>query len=292
MTDRSVGNVGRVTTATIAGQLLSYELDGSGDRGVAVLLHANPGDARDYDAVVDRFRSAGFRVLRLDWPGYGGSPAPEGAASAVGFAGLLEDFLLAVLPEDAGQVVLVGNSLGGFAALRFALRRPGRVDALVLVAPGGFTAQNPLTRAVCRVMGSARWSRRLVGPLASAYTARRTPTSSAALARAKAVPGEEDRLRVYRELWASFTDPEHDLRQAGAALTVPVLLTWGRFDPVLPWLTDGRRARRSLPGARAVVLPSGHEPHAEVPEQWWRAVEAFLDEVVPGSTESARAETG
>lgn len=41
-----------------------------------LLLHANPGDHRDYDAVIPAL-AARFRVIALDWPGYGASMPPS-----------------------------------------------------------------------------------------------------------------------------------------------------------------------------------------------------------------------
>jgi len=41
-----------------------------------VLLHANPGDSKDFEAVVPAL-SKTYRVLALDWPGYGQSAPPQ-----------------------------------------------------------------------------------------------------------------------------------------------------------------------------------------------------------------------
>src|SRR5690606_17266891 len=55
---------------------------------------------------------------------------------------------------DLPPVILVGNSLGGFAAARLALEQPQQVRALVLVSPGGFTPHNLITRSFCKMQGS------------------------------------------------------------------------------------------------------------------------------------------
>jgi pimeloyl-ACP methyl ester carboxylesterase len=246
-----------------------------------VLLHANPGDARDFDAVVAALAESGRTVIRPDWPGYGDSPAPERPAGAPQFAQVLGEVLTALRADEPGPVVLVGNSVGGYAALAHALREPGRVAGLVLIAPGGFTRLSPLSRAVCRLMGAPAAARWLLGPLASAYTWRRTPTARAALRRAYATARDPERRAVACAVWRSFLDPEHDLRDRVAGLPVPVLLTWGRGDPVLPLLSDGRRAARLLPGARLVRFWCGHEPHAEMPGAWLTAVHAFLATLPP-----------
>jgi pimeloyl-ACP methyl ester carboxylesterase len=249
-----------------------------GEGPLVVALHANPGDGRDYDAVLGPLARR-YLVAVVDWPGYGASQVRDpDAVTAPALADALDGVLDAVM-ERAGRssVALVGNSVGGYAALCQALRRPERVRGLVLVAPGGFTRTGPVTRAFCRMMGSPRIAGRLVGPLATAYTRRITPTSRAALHRARAVRRDPQRLALHCAIWRSFADPDHDLRERVGLLRVPVLLTWGWADPVLPWLADGRRAARLLPGACVRTFACGHEPHAEVPEQWVAAVVPFLE---------------
>jgi len=63
-------------------------------------------------------------------------------------------------------------------------------------------------------------------------------------------------------------------RAATGAIEAPTLLLFGKYDPVVPARRDGVVAARSLPGARLVVMSSGHAPFAEVPE-------AFLAQVLP-----------
>ena len=47
-------------------------------------------------------------------------------------------------------------------------------------------------------------------------------------------------------------------------ITAPTLLIWGRHDPVIP-LRIARRIERAIPGARLVVLKTGHVPHTTDP---------------------------
>jgi 4,5:9,10-diseco-3-hydroxy-5,9,17-trioxoandrosta-1(10),2-diene-4-oate hydrolase len=78
-----------------------------------------------------------FRAVMMDLPGYGGSVARPPTAhfftlAADALAGLLDDL-------GIGKAHLIGNSLGGGTALRFALRYPDRAGRLVLMGPGGLT---------------------------------------------------------------------------------------------------------------------------------------------------------
>ncbi|HVM16966.1 MAG TPA: alpha/beta fold hydrolase [Gaiellaceae bacterium] len=111
--------------ADVAGGRLWYEAAGEGPP--VVLLHAGIVDARMWDAQMRSFAPR-HRVLRYDLRGFGRSDRPTGPWSETGD--------LAAVMDAAGieRAALVGNSLGGLVAIDFAIERPERVDALVLVA--------------------------------------------------------------------------------------------------------------------------------------------------------------
>ncbi len=128
---------------------------GRGDAGTVVLLHGGgPGASawsnfgRTMPVVAKR-----FRALMMDLPGYGKSAARPVTGhfftvAAEALAGLLDQL-------GIDKVHLIGNSLGGGTALRFALNYPDRVGRLVLMGPGGLTlnvfAPDP-TEGVRRLM--------------------------------------------------------------------------------------------------------------------------------------------
>ncbi len=122
-------------------------------RGVPlVLLHANPGDSKDFEAVVPAL-SKTYRVLALDWPGYGQSALPQQPewVGVLFFYQVLREFLAALALPPA---CFIGNSLGGNAAARLAAESPELVRGLVLVAPGGFTTPSLVSRNFCKLQGS------------------------------------------------------------------------------------------------------------------------------------------
>lgn len=242
----------------------------TGEGPPILLLHANPGDGRDFDAVIPELAER-HRVLALDWPGYGRSdpPAHPDTVSVAFLERVLGEFVDALgLPP----ALLIGNSVGGNVAVRLAAQRPERVRALVLVAPGGFTPQNALTRTFCRWQGS----RLALSPrlFARMYLAKRTPVTRAMLARAATLQASPTCTSVNRALWRSFGLPESDLRAVAGNVTCPVLLVFGSRDPVISAKRDGRIATACLPDARLVTLQCGHAPFAEIPD-------AFLDVVMP-----------
>src|SRR5438874_13223173 len=78
-----------------------------------------------------------FRTLVVDQPGYGKSDKPEVQGNYFTFAATALKDLLDELGID--QAHLVGNSLGGGTAVRFALENPDRAGRLVLMGPGGLS---------------------------------------------------------------------------------------------------------------------------------------------------------
>jgi 4,5:9,10-diseco-3-hydroxy-5,9,17-trioxoandrosta-1(10),2-diene-4-oate hydrolase len=128
---------------------------GRGDADTVVLLHGGgPGASswsnfgRNMPVVAKQ-----FRTVMMDLPGYGQSAARPitghfFTVAADALAGLLDELGIA-------KTHLIGNSLGGGTALRFALRYPDRAGRLVLMGPGGLTlnvmAPDP-TEGVRRLM--------------------------------------------------------------------------------------------------------------------------------------------
>lgn len=237
-----------------------------------VLLHANPGDSHDFEAVVPAL-AKNHRVLALDWPGYGQSDLPlqPETATVFLFYKVLREFLTALALPPA---FFIGNSIGGNAAARLASESPELVRGLVLVAPGGFTPHNFITRAFCKFQGS-RFS---LSPylFASLYLKRRSPTAKAMLQRASTVQATPERLALNRAMWRSFGRPENDLRQSAHKIEAPTLLLFGKHDPAIPANKDGKVAARCIPSAQFVALPCGHASFAEVSELFLAEVQPFL----------------
>jgi 4,5:9,10-diseco-3-hydroxy-5,9,17-trioxoandrosta-1(10),2-diene-4-oate hydrolase len=113
--------------SALAGQLPVVLLHGGGPGASA---WSNFG--RNLPPFADR-----FRTLMPDQPGFGRSDAPPVEGNYFTFSARALASLLDKLGID--QVHLVGNSLGGGTAVRFALDYPDRAGKLVLMGPGGLS---------------------------------------------------------------------------------------------------------------------------------------------------------
>jgi 3-oxoadipate enol-lactonase / 4-carboxymuconolactone decarboxylase len=108
---------------------LNYELTGPATGEVVLFSNAIGTDLRMWDDQADPLAAAGFRVLRYDQRGHGGSPAPAGPYSLDDLAG---DVLALLDTLGVTRVSFVGLSLGGMVGMWLAQHAPERLNRLVL----------------------------------------------------------------------------------------------------------------------------------------------------------------
>jgi pyruvate dehydrogenase E2 component (dihydrolipoamide acetyltransferase) len=113
--------------------LLPHVAAGPEDGVPIVLLHGFGGDRLAWAAVQPRLAER-HRTIAFDLPGHGlAVERPEVGNAAVAAKAVVAS--LDALGIERGH--LVGHSMGGAVALFIALRHPGRVASLTLIAPGG-----------------------------------------------------------------------------------------------------------------------------------------------------------
>jgi 3-oxoadipate enol-lactonase len=108
---------------------LKYEV--AGDGPAVTLIHPGLWDMRTWERQMETFPAAGFRTIRYDVRGYGGSSRPTGGSYSH-----LRDLVALLDVLEVGQTALVGCSMGGEVAIDTVLEHPDRSWALVAVAPG------------------------------------------------------------------------------------------------------------------------------------------------------------
>ena len=129
-----------VSFPTEDGGVVYADMYGKGDRGV-VLAHGGPFNKESWQKQAATLVSAGFRVLALDFRGYGKSRGP-GDSDPMD-APLHLDVLAAVRylrKAGAKSVSVVGGSMGAGAAGDASIAsRPGEIDRLVFLggSPNG-----------------------------------------------------------------------------------------------------------------------------------------------------------
>lgn len=240
-----------------------------------VCLHSIAHGARDFAGLQAAFASQ-RRVIALDWPAHGSSGGDVRPASAHRYAEILAGALDALRIE---RCVLLGNSIGGAAALEVAAAQPERVAGLVLVDSGGLVPVHAVTRLLTRTMAAffaagargARWYPRAF----SAYYGLVLPGAAAREQRERIIAACVESAQTLAEAWRSFGAPEADQRAVAARLRCPVLVAWARSDRVIP-LSFARAAIRLIPDVELETFPGGHAPFLECPERFEPVLARFL----------------
>jgi 4,5:9,10-diseco-3-hydroxy-5,9,17-trioxoandrosta-1(10),2-diene-4-oate hydrolase len=229
--------------------------------------------------------AARFRTIMVDLPGFGGSDKPPVTGNYFTFAagamaGLLDEL-------GIGRVHLVGNSLGGGTAARFALRFPDRAGRLVLMAPGGLGlnvfAPDP-TEGIRRLMEFAAppgpTREKMAAFLRTMVHDQRLVTDELVEERYRAA-SDPAAIAAMASLGASFYDPacadDGLLWREAHRLRRPVLLIWGREDRVNP-LDGALVALKQIRRAQLHVFGGcGHWAQLEKFDEFNRLAISFLE---------------
>jgi len=282
----AVGAVAPWREVAVDGVRLAYNDNGAGP--VIVCLHAIGHGARDFAVLRERL-GARYRIITLDWPGHGRSADDRVAVSAARYTDLLEGFLSALGIE---RPVLLGNSIGGAAAIRFASAHPTRVRALVLANPGGLDrgGNGALTRLITGLSAGffaagargARWYPRAF----AAYYRMILHGPEAAAQRERIVAAAVEVAPVLAQAWRSFGQPDADIRALAARITCPVLFAWAEHDRINR-LGRARAAIRRFPDARLETFRGGHAAFLEAPDEFAQSLQRFVDGLDKAPRESA-----
>jgi pimeloyl-ACP methyl ester carboxylesterase len=254
-----------------------------GDGDAVVLVHGFPLDGRMWAPQVATLRER-YRVIVPDVLGFGpAGPGPDhdpDGAPADGLPGAADG--LAALLDDLGidRAVLCGCSMGGYIALAFLRRHPGRLRALVLVDTRADADSEQILRR--RRAQLDRLAAEGVGSLPEELLPRYVGETSHAT-RPAVVEAltrmilEQDPRAVAGALRAMAARP--DSTPLLRAVTVPALVVVGEEDVLAPPPT-ARAMATAIPGAKFAEIPyAGHLPSLEVPDELDRVLQQFLSEL-------------
>jgi len=212
-----------------------------------VLLHGTLSNAASWMFDAERW-SEYYRVHAVDIIGEPGlSKGTQPALDSDAHAQWLDDVLDALGVESAA---FVGLSFGGFLALDYALRRPARVNALVLVSPSGIGRQRAFLLKALPLLLLGRWGRErlrraVMGPAPLHAPARAQPLLDLlALIRAEVRPRP---LRIPR-----ISD------ERLATLHPPAALVMGARDALIDTPAAAERMKRLVPTADVTLLADAY----------------------------------
>jgi len=255
-----------------------------------VLLHGNNFAGFYWGGPIDAIRKEGFRVIVPDQIGYGRSSKP---IMPYNFSDMARNTRLLLQSLKIDKVTVIGHSMGGMLAARFATQYPAMVERLVLYNPIGLVDgrfDRPLESADDAYMRNLASTYQTVKAALQRYVAHNpaawTPQfeTYARVRYAWTLSSDWPRLAMVQTLLAQaiYLDPVVD---DWAHIKAPTLVFGGAEDS-LPGTSELFRQRMkfvadTIPNgnARLHLIPGvGHVPHMEAPDKTYPPLIAFLKE--------------
>lgn len=175
-------------------------------------------------------------------------------------------------------VVLVGASMGGAAAVDFALSYPEAVHSLVLIDSAGLTAGPALGKYLVPPLGYLATSFLQNLKVRQKISLKAYHEPSYASLDALCCAALHLQQPGWRQALVSFTQSGGygSFRAQLAQLQPKTLILWGRSDQILG-TADAERFQQAIAGSQLVWIEDcGHVPHLEQPQKTALAIREFL----------------
>ncbi len=251
----------------VGGLKVYYTVEGSGS--AVILIHGNGLSGGQWKLNIGPLAKY-YKVYAPDLPGFGLSDKPDmeyGVDYYVGFLGRFMDSI------GVQKATLVGNSMGGAVAAKFAARCPERVAGVVLSDPTGFVPDS-LSRnkeLYNAFLGLMIRSRRLYcRPML--YNS----ANMRLLDDTKLVTDSKESRDAFVKNCRSILQYDGSYSGTLMAISAPALIIWGEDDLLLP-AEDAEKYKGLIAGSKVKVIERcGHMPNLERHDEFNAAVLDFL----------------
>jgi len=262
----------------LEGRRIYYDLTGPEDGPVLCMTHSLMSDSGMWSEQMPPLLQAGFRVLRLDMRGHGGSDA--GAGDDYTMQGLADDMAAALEALGLPRVHYIGLSIGGQAGQAFAIEHGDKLISVMFCAcapssgtVGDDTAVWDRGRNTVRKANSVKpIADEIMEHFLSDATKRRRP------GRWKQIRDTVAETTPAGMLGGSAAIMNYDFTAQLPSLRVPTLAVRGAEDP------DGTkkamlRLAELVPGGRLEEIPNAHHfCNVDQPDTFNRIMLGWLDE--------------
>jgi len=230
-----------------------------------VLLHGLMGELSNWEDVIDHFKE-NYHVIVPILPIY------ELPILTLGVKSLSKYIHRFIKFKKLGQVVLIGNSLGGHVGLVFTVSHQEHVKALVLTGSSGlyenaFGGSFPRRESYDYIKEKVEFT----------FFDPATATKELVDEVYKSV---NDRSRVIRILALAKSAIRHNMSKDLSRITIPVSLIWGKQDKVTP-PEVAEEFHQLLPNSELNWVDlCGHAPMMERPEVFNDYLDKFLNRIL------------
>ena len=250
-------------TIDVRGQSIYYEEAGAGE--VVLLLHGWGTNLTLFRPLMELLARK-YRVVALDFPGFGQSPEP---AAAAGSPWCVDDYVDCVLEFlkalDIKACSMLGHSFGGRVIIKLAARGLPEPKLQKLILAGAAGIKHPQSEAAKKRAKRYQTGKKLLAPFPQLLEKHRNKHGSADYRAASS---------MMRQVLVKTVN--EDLSPLLPKVAPPPLLIWGRNDTATP-IEDGQRMEAEIPGAGlAVIEHAGHYAFLEQQVQFLRIIASFM----------------
>ncbi len=247
-----------------------------------LFLHGLGGSWRDWSANLPAF-AANYRVIAMDFPGFGESDKPEVQYSIEWLTDVVEKFLQ---EQEIDRVNLVGHSMGAVVALDVASRPQSRVKKLVITDAVGIGDKSEfLAYAMSKkIMGAdTEWEplenflKNQFQAMADDLIKRQKPQAVRDFFESLKMPiTGKPLLSITPAGQMTLSIIDFDIRPKLASILQPTLILWGAKDP-LASPQDASFLQTKIHSSAMILFPdSGHSPMMEHPSLFNQELGKFL----------------
>lgn len=254
--------------------MIHYSKTGQGQP--VILIHGFPNDGSAWNTITPVL-AARYELIIPDLPGAGQSPLPEVPLTIA----LMADAVNGVMEKEGiEKAVLAGHSMGGYTAMEFALRYPGKVQGLSLVhslASADNEEKKENRRKAINLMskGIAEQEMFLKGMsqnlFAASFAAAHPEVVKDVVTRGMRLPAAS-LIAFYQAIMN-----RSDKTEALANFNFPIQWIIGDEDNATPMKDALQQCHRSPVNKVSVYSPCGHMSMEEMPERLSADMLSFLD---------------
>jgi len=247
----------------VNGQLVQYKDEGKGR--LVILLHGWGASTGTFDELTTHL-SKKFRVIRLDFPGFGGSPKPTGSWGVGEYAQLVAGLISKL---KLGSIyATIGHSFGGRVIIKGIANGNFRPEKVVLIGTAGVRPSQSVKRSIYKSIAKVGKTVTLLPGLKSLRPSLRKKLYGAA--------GASDYLNAGDMQQIFLNTINEDLLPLVHNISQPTLLIWGENDSETP-VRDAQKIIRELPDGQLVVVPGvGHFVYNDDSKAVMKELDAFL----------------
>jgi 2,6-dioxo-6-phenylhexa-3-enoate hydrolase len=280
LTESSTSKFATINEKGLANVRIHYNEAGSGE--TVIMLHGGgpgAGGWSNYYRNIEPFVAAGYRVILKDSPGFNKSDAlvmdeQRGLVNARAVKGLMD-----VLGIEKAH--LVGNSMGGATALKFAIEYPERIGKMILMGPGGLGpslfAPMPMEGIKLLFKLCSEPSYETLRQMIQVFLYDQSKITEELLkGRWEAIQRHPEHLKNFLLSAQKAPLSSWDVSARLGEIKAKTFVTWGRDDRFVP-LDHGLKLLWTIPDAQLHVFPNcGHWAQWEHADTFNRLVIDFL----------------